>query len=81
MAEKRKHFLSESSEIEFSNKRARVASGMSEYYHLPDPQERNTGGSDPHITEPSCVVHVRGVADNAKEQDLIEILSPFGKIR
>lgn len=78
MAEKR--YLSDNSEEEFTNKRARIASDMSGYY-TPDHQVGNERGSDPHTTEPSCVVHVRGVADEAKEQDLLEVLSPFGKIR
>ena len=78
MAEK--HFLSETPELGFMNKKARVSCAMSGYY-LPNPQQGAALRSDPHFTEPSAVVHVRGVADEAREQDLLEILAPFGKIR
>lgn len=40
-----------------------------------------THPSDPHFAEPSPVIHVRGVANEAREQDLLHILSPFGQIR
>lgn len=38
------------------------------------------GGHDRHYAEPSRVVHIRGVADEAREQDILQSLSPFGKI-
>lgn len=38
------------------------------------------GGHDRHYAEPSRVVHIRGVADEAREQDILQCLSPFGKI-
>lgn len=67
-------------EIGFKKKRARTADNKGEYY-LPYPQESISGESNPHLTAPSRVVHVREVADEAREQNLIEILEPFGKIR
>lgn len=39
------------------------------------------GGGNPHYTDPSPVIHVRGVADEAREQDLMHALSTFGSIR
>ncbi|PFX20567.1 Heterogeneous nuclear ribonucleoprotein L [Stylophora pistillata] len=38
------------------------------------------GGGNPHYTDPSPVIHVRGVADEAREQDLMHALSSFGPI-
>ena len=38
-------------------------------------------GGNPHFTEPSPVVHARGVADEAREPDLLHALSIFGSIR
>ncbi|XP_048586548.1 heterogeneous nuclear ribonucleoprotein L [Nematostella vectensis] len=52
-------------------KRARVDSSDS---------NNRYGGGDPHFAEPSRVVHVRGVADEAREQDLMQCLSQYGNI-
>ena len=42
---------------------------------------RQSSSSDPHFAEPSPVIHVRGVANDAREQDLLHLLSPYGQIR
>ena len=41
----------------------------------------NVGPGNPHFQQPSAVIHVRGVADEAREQDLLHALSSFGTIR
>lgn len=33
-----------------------------------------------HYAEPSCVVHIRGVADEATEQDILQSFGQYGKI-
>ncbi|XP_031569272.1 heterogeneous nuclear ribonucleoprotein L-like [Actinia tenebrosa] len=59
-------------------KRARVdASG---YGNAGERSPGFQGGQDRHYAEPSRVVHIRGVADEAREQDILQCLSPFGKI-
>lgn len=40
----------------------------------------NVGPGNPHFQQPSAVIHVRGVADEAREQDLLHALSSFGTI-
>lgn len=55
-----------------SFKRQRVDSGS---------HQNSEGRGNPHYTEPSPVVHVRGIADEAREQDLLHALSSFGTIR
>jgi len=80
MAEK--HALSGDAESGYENgdfKRQRVEMGaaggyeQSSYQSVPAP--------NPHYVQPSPVIHVRGVADEAREQDLLHALSSFGPIR
>lgn len=63
-----------------SFKRQRVDSGATEGYEQRSHQN-SEGRGNPHYTEPSPVVHVRGIADEAREQDLLHALSSFGTIR
>ena len=62
-----------------SFKRQRVDSGAAEGYQQRSYQD-SEGRGNPHYTEPSPVVHVRGIADEAREQDLLHALSTFGTI-
>lgn len=68
-----KHSLdAESGYDEYGNgdlKRMKVESGTS------------GGPGNPHYQQPSPVIHVRGVADEAREQDLLHSLSTFGPVR
>lgn len=68
-----KHSLdAESGYDEYGNgdlKRMKVESGAS------------GGPGNPHYQQPSPVIHVRGVADEAREQDLLHSLSTFGPVR
>ena len=57
-----------------SFKRQRVDSGATEGYEQRSHQN-SEGRGNPHYTEPSPVVHVRGIADEAREQDLLHALS------
>lgn len=63
-----------------SFKRQKVDPGAAEGYEQRSYQDSG-GRSNPHYTEPSPVVHVRGIADEAREQDLLHALSSFGTIR
>ena len=63
-----------------SFKRQRVDSGAAEGYEQRSYQN-SEGRNNPHYTEPSPVIHVRGIADEAREQDLLHALSSFGTIR
>lgn len=63
-----------------SFKRQKVKSGASEGHEQRSYQDSG-GRGNPHYTEPSPVVHVRGIADEAREQDLLHALSSFGTIR
>ncbi|XP_029191248.1 heterogeneous nuclear ribonucleoprotein L-like [Acropora muricata] len=67
-----KHSLdAESGYDEYGNgdlKRMKVESGTS------------GGPGNPHYQQPSPVIHVRGVADEAREQDLLHSLSTFGPV-
>lgn len=63
-----------------SFKRQKVESGASEGHEQRSYQDSG-GRGNPHYTEPSPVVHVRGIADEAREQDLLHALSSFGTIR
>lgn len=63
-----------------SFKRQRVDSGAPEGYEQRSYQN-SEGRNNPHYTEPSPVVHVRGIADEAREQDLLHALLSFGTIR
>ena len=47
-----------------------------------DNSEPRGGGQnqDRHYAEPSRVVHIRGVADEAREQDILQSLGQHGKI-
>ena len=63
-----------------SFKRQKVESGATEGHEQRSYQDSG-GRGNPHYTEPSPVVHVRGIADEAREQDLLHALSKFGTIR
>lgn len=39
-----------------------------------------TSPDNPHYSPPSKVVHVRGVAEGARDMDIVQALKEFGKI-
>lgn len=80
MAEK--HALASDAESGYENgdfKRQRMESGAAGGYEQSSYQGESSG--NPHFQQPSPVIHVRGVADEAREQDLLHALSQFGPIR
>ena len=80
MAEK--HALASDAESAYENgniKRQRVELEATGGYEQSSFQGGNTGGA--HLQPPSPVIHVRGVADEAREQDLLHALCSFGPIR
>lgn len=79
MAEK--HALASYAEDAYENgsfKRSKIESSAAGGYEQSSFQ---TGGpGNPHYQQPSPVIHVRGVADEAREQDLLHALSSFGNV-
>jgi hypothetical protein len=59
-------------------KRARV--DPSNYGNAGERHSDSQSGPDRHYAEPSRVVHIRGVADEAREQDILQSLGQYGKI-
>ena len=61
-------------------KRQKLEPGAAEGHEQRSYQDSG-GRGNPHYTEPSPVIHVRGIADEAREPDLLHALSSFGAIR
>ena len=79
MAEK--HALVADAESGYENgdfKRQKIESGAAGGYEQSSYQSESA--KQQHYQQPSPVIHVRGVADEAREQDLLHALSPFGPI-
>ncbi len=66
---------------EFSNDQKRIKlEGMENQEQQQVNNQQQHGGVDPHNASPSRVVHARAVPDGCTHQQMIALMSKYGKI-